>query len=323
MHIYWFKDSITGHLKQVDALLNQLKQELVFSLTSIDCSKTETPLKGSKSIFSKLDETDQSIILIGAGHKVYSRILESKKYLKNNHDKQATSIAILRPTYALNSFDLICAPKHDFQKRRLPKNVITFQGSLAAPSHTPINENQAIIAIGGLSKHYKFDKEILMKQLHYILSMHPNYEFKIFNSRRTPHAFNSKIKEELNQYSNAKFIDLDSPGSNTFQDNLNQSALKFVTPDSSNLVFESLSAYGKTYLIQIEDPKYRRIFGAKKIRESMNELVDLKRVGIVSIINKKGGADIYKIENPSAHFEPLAEVKKIAFSIMKFINPQK
>jgi len=322
MHIYWFKDSITGHLKQVDALLNQLKQELVFSLTSIDCSKTETPLKGSKSIFSKLDETDQSIVLIGAGHKVYSRILESKKYLKNNHGRQVTSIAILRPTYEVNSFDLICAPKHDFQKRRLPKNVITFQGSLAAPSYTPVNENQAIIAIGGLSKHYKFDKEILMKQLHHILSIYPSYEFKIFNSRRTPDAINLKIKEELNQYPNANFIDLDSPRSDTFQDSLNQSALKFVTPDSSNLVFEALTANGKTYLIQIEDPKYRRIFGTKKIRESMNKLVDLKRVGVVSIIKNKGGTDISKIENPSSHFEPLAEVEKIASSIIKFINPQ-
>ena len=322
MHIYWFKDSITGHLKQVDALLNQLKQELIFSLTSIDCSKTETTLKGFKSIFSKLAETDQSIILIGAGHKVYSRILKSQKYLKKNYGKHVTSIAILRPTYEVNSFDLICAPKHDFHKRRLPKNVITFQGSLASPSHTPVNKNQAIIAIGGLSKHYKFDKEILIKQLHYILSEYPNYEFKIFNSRRTPDVINFKIKQELNQYSNANFIDLDSPGSDTFQDSLNQSALKFVTPDSSNLVFEALSAHGKTYLIQIEDPKYRRIFGTKKIRESMNELVDLKRVGLVSIIKKKGDTNISKIENPSAHFEPLAEVEKIAFSIIKFINPQ-
>jgi hypothetical protein len=65
---------------------------------------------------------------------------------------------------------------------------------------------------------------------------------------------------------------------------------------------------------------YRRIFGAKKIRESMNELVKLKRVGVVSILNKNGGINISKIETPSPHFEPLAEVEKVSFSIMKFIN---
>ena len=30
-----------------------------------------------------------------------------------------------------------------------------------------------------------------------------------------------------------------------------------------------------------------------------------------------------KIERPSPHFEPLAEVEKVVFSIMKFINHRK
>ena len=39
MHIFWCKDSIIGHLKQVDALLMQLQKEVRFSLSSIDCEK--------------------------------------------------------------------------------------------------------------------------------------------------------------------------------------------------------------------------------------------------------------------------------------------
>ena len=39
MHIFWYKDSITGHLKQVDALLMQLQKEVRLSLSSIDCEK--------------------------------------------------------------------------------------------------------------------------------------------------------------------------------------------------------------------------------------------------------------------------------------------
>ena len=107
------------------------------------------------------------------------------------------SIAVLRPSYKLNSFDLIVAPEHDFRKRRIPKNVILFQGSLASTSHDPVDENKGIIAIGGPSKHYNFDQEILMNQLHYILSVHPKHEFKIFNSRRTPDVLNLKLKNEI------------------------------------------------------------------------------------------------------------------------------
>jgi mitochondrial fission protein ELM1 len=316
MNVYWFQDSKTGHLKQVQALLDQLKKEIEISMITINVTNQESFSK----IFSNQDQFDGPTILIGAGHEVYSKILQAKKYLKKTISKDSFSIAVLRPSYKLSSFDLIIAPEHDFRKKRIPENVIPFQGSLSATSQNPVDENMAIIAIGGPSKHYKFDQEILIRQLQYILSVHPKHKFKIFNSRRTPEVLNLRLKDELNKHPNAKFIDLNSPESNTFQESLNESALKFVTPDSSNLVFEALSANGQTYLIQIESQKYRRIFRAKKIRESMNELVNSRRVGVVSILNKNGGVDISKIENPSPHFEPLAEVEKVSFSIMKFIN---
>ena len=319
MNVYWFQDLKTGHLKQVQALLDQLKKEIELSITTVNCSNHES----LPDVLPNENQFNGPSILIGAGHDVYSKILQAKKYLKKYTSKDIFSIAVLRPSYKLNSFDLIVAPEHDFRKRRLPKNVILFQGSLASTSHDPVNENKGIIAIGGPSKHYNFDQEILMNQLHYILSVHPKHEFKIFNSRRTPDALNLKLKNEIDNYPNVQFIHLDSSESDTFQDSLNKSSLKFVTPDSSNLVFEALSAKGQTFLIQIEKSTYTRIFGAKKIRESMNELVNTKRVGVVSILNKKGGIDISKIENPSLHFEPLAEVEKVSFSIMKFINHKK
>ena len=319
MNVYWFQDLKTGHLKQVQALLDQLKKEIELSITTINCSNYES----LPDLLPNENQFNGPSILIGAGHDVYSKILQAKKYLKKYTSKDIFSIAVLRPSYKLNSFDLIVAPEHDFRKRRLPKNVILFQGSLASTSHDPVDENKGIIAIGGPSKHYNFDQEILMNQLHYILSVHPKHEFKIFNSRRTPDALNLKLKNEIDNYPNVQFIHLDLSESDTFQDSLNKSSLKFVTPDSSNLVFEALSAKGQTFLIQIEKSTYIRIFGAQKIRKSMNELVNTKRVGVVSILNKKGGIDISKIENPSLHFEPLAEVEKVSFSIMKFINHKK
>jgi mitochondrial fission protein ELM1 len=319
MNVYWFQDSKTGHLKQVQALLDQLKKETELSITTINHSNQES----FSEIFSNKDQINGPTILIGAGHDVYSKILRAKKYLQKFISKDIFSIAVLRPSYKLNSFDLIIAPEHDFKKRRLPKNIILFQGALAATSQNSIDESKAIIAIGGPSKHYKFDEEILMKQLQYIISVHPKHEFKIYNSRRTPDSLNIKLKDELNNFSNAKLIDLNSTESDTFQDSLNISSLKFVTPDSSNLVFEALSSMGQTYLIQIERPTYRRIFGAKKIRESMKQLVNSRRVGIVSILNKKAGIDISKIEPPSQHVEPMAEIEKVSFSIMKFTNQQK
>ena len=319
MNVYWFQDSKIGHLKQVQALLDQLKKEMKCSIFTINLSHQED----LSQLLHDQHQFNDSTMLIGAGHDVYSEILRAKKYLEKLINEDIFSIAVLRPSYKLSSFDLVIAPEHDFRKRRFPKNVISFQGSLATASQEMVDESKALIAIGGPSKHYKFDKEILMKQIHYILSMYPKHEFKIFNSRRTPEELNVKLKGNLDNYQNARLVHFDLSGSDEFQDWLKESALKFVTPDSANLVFEALSTQGQTYLVQIEDPSYRRIFGAKKIRASMNELVLSKRVGVVSILNKKGGIGISKLEKPSLHFEPLAEVEKVAFSIMKFMNQQK
>ena len=263
MHIFWYKDSITGHLKQVDALLMQIQKEVRFSLSSIDCEKNRVT-NVLQSVLEKNNDENFPIVLIGAGHTVYPKILNSQKFIKETLGLDSISIAIMRPSRNMSAFDLICAPEHDFIKQKTPNNVITYQGALASTSFTASDNKKAIIAIGGKSKHYKFDEKIVLMQLKYILNIHPNHVFNIFNSRRTPQSLNIQIEDELKNFTNARFINIDHPNDLSFNASLCESSLKFVTPDSANLVFESLSTHGKTYLIQIESPNYRRWFGSKK-----------------------------------------------------------
>ena len=262
------------------------------------------------------------IVLIGAGHSVYPKILSSQKFIKETLGLDSVSIAVMRPSRNMSAFDLICAPEHDFVKQKTQNNVITYQGALASTSFTPSDDKKAIIAIGGKSKHYKFDEKVVLYQLEYILNIHPNHEFIIFNSRRTPRSLNIQIEDQLKNFTNAIFINIDYPNDESFYTSLCESSLKFVTPDSANLVFESLSTQGKTYLIQIESPKYRRWFGSKKIRSTMNNLVISKQVGVVSLLAKKNKLKISKIENPRPGLEPLAEVEKISFAIQKYLRDQ-
>ena len=321
MHIFWYKDSITGHLKQVDALLMQLQKEVRFSLSSIDCEKNRVT-NVLQSVLEKNNDENFPIVLIGAGHTVYPKILNSQKFIKETLGLDSISIAIMRPSRNMSAFDLICAPEHDFIKQKTPNNVITYQGALASTSFAASDNKKAIIAIGGKSKHYKFDEKIVLMQLKYILNIHPNHEFNIFNSRRTPRSLNKQIEHELKNFTNAKFININCPNAGSFYTSLCEASLKFVTPDSANLVFESLSTHGKTYLIQIESPNYRRWFGSKKIRSTMNNLVRSKQVGVVSLLAKKNKLKISKIENPHPGLQPLAEVEKISYAIQKYLRDQ-
>ena len=320
MHIFWFKDSITGHLKQVDALITQLKKEVQFSLSSINCDKKNQVTNIFQSSLEKLNNENLPFVLVGAGHSVYPKILSSQKFIKKTLKLDAISIAVMRPSRNIASFNLICAPEHDFIKQLTPNNVVLYQGALASPSFAAPDNEKAIIAIGGKSKHYKFDEKVVLMQLQYILNIHPNYEFNIFNSRRTPRSLNTKIEKELKNFSNARFININHSDDISFDESLKKSSLKFVTPDSANLVFESLSTNGKTYLIQIESPSYMRWFGSKKIRSTINNLVISKRVGVVSLLVKKNKLKISKIENPHPGLEPLAEVEKVSFAIQKYLS---
>ena len=80
----------------------------------------------------------------------------------------AISIAVMRPSRNIASFNLICAPEHDFIKQLTPNNVVLYQGALASPSFAAPDNEKAIIAIGGKSKHYKFDEKVVLMQLQYI-----------------------------------------------------------------------------------------------------------------------------------------------------------
>ena len=78
MHVFWFKDSVTGHLKQVDALLTQLQKEVQLSLSSINCDKKNNAVDILQSTLMRVDNENLPIVLIGAGHGVYPKIISSK-----------------------------------------------------------------------------------------------------------------------------------------------------------------------------------------------------------------------------------------------------
>ena len=122
-------------------------------------------------------------------------------------------------------------------------------------------------------------------------------------------------------HKNYSFYDHISVSNTIFMQKLHASNLKFITPDSVNLVFEALSSPGKTYLMQIESPLSNVFFKKKKIRRLMVSLVRDRHVGVVKVRDELSNKVlISSIEQPSLYFEPLEEVKKVAFALKKIIQ---
>ena len=139
MNVLWVKDNNIGHEKQVRVLLEELSKQ---NKLNID----ERSIKGIFPIYSYLNDVKEKYydLVIGAGHKTYGLLLDTRKYQKNN----CKAIAILAPTFKREKFDIICSPIHDSNKLKDLNNVIYYEGSLSKVSLEETDSNIVMVAIG-------------------------------------------------------------------------------------------------------------------------------------------------------------------------------
>ena len=126
-------------------------------------------------------------IIIGAGSKTTIPMLRYKI------DSKTKVISVMKPQFFESKFDLIVAPRHDYKV--VPDNVFTYIGSIAKVNINPELEEIGLIVIGGVNKHFNFDDDYLISQINFVISLFPNTNWIVFNSRRTPKSFNERIKK--------------------------------------------------------------------------------------------------------------------------------
>ena len=195
-----------------------------------DLNITERTVKGFIPFFRYIDDVKKKYfdIIIGAGHKTYPFLLNIKK----NQKDQTKSIAILAPSFKKKDFDIICAPFHDANKLKDCDNVISFEGSLSKVSLSEPNKNIIMIALGGKNKHYKFNDMNIMSQINYFISIHPNKDCYVFNSRRTPKSLNIMLEDLMQANKNVKFCHFED-NSFSFEKILHKASSKLITRDLS------------------------------------------------------------------------------------------
>lgn len=300
MKIWWFKDSKIGHEKQVHAILDNLA--LTQSLDIDEIFVTNPVWLELFLYFLKIKPKKNSIpdIIIGAGSKTTIPML---RYKTNNKTKV---ISVMKPQFYESKFDLIFAPRHDFKK--VPDNVYTYIGSLSKINLSKNLEDVGLIIIGGTNKHFNFDDNYLITQIDFIVSLFPHIDWIVFNSRRTPKSFNEKIQKNI---SISKFVNVNE-NFEPLDEYLAKAKLKFVTPDSVNMIFESLSSSGETYLFDLRSSKKNKI----------TKLIDeVKRNRYAGFVEEKyiENSEIKKIslKKPNLLHETFREVEKVVYEIKR------
>ena len=303
MRIWWFKDSKIGHEKQVRAILDNLACSEDFILEEIS---TNNPiwlelLLYMLKIRPKIDSIPD--IIIGAGSKTNIPMLRHKLH------KKTKVISVMKPQFFQKRFDLIVAPRHDFQA--IPENVHTYIGSIAKVRISEDLEDIGLIVIGGINRHFDFNCEHILLQINFIISLYPEISWIIFNSRRTPQDINIAIK---NNKQIKKFIDFNE-NFEPLDNYISKAKIKFVTPDSVNMIFESLSSSGETFLFEM-----------KKFKDNKITMLidDIKRNRFVGYLEeqKVEGSSMKKLSlaQPNKLHEPLREVEKVVYKIKQILD---
>ena len=322
MNILWIKDGKIGHEKQVKALLDEIcktenikiiEEEYKVSswgrLDDVLGYYTNGAFGSGIDGYQYFKYRKMSLdIVIGAGTGVHTRILEVKKNLKKDFNKDVLSISVLVPGFFKKDFDIICAPLHDSYKLPVNDNVIYFEGSLANVYDDDIDEGVGLIGIGGKNKHYIFNENKLIQQIEYVTALYPDKKWHIFSSRRTP----ARMLKKLSLLSNSSStISLEKEG---FNEVIKKASIKVVTQDSINMVYESLSTKGKTFLFNM---KYLR---KNKVISQINQLLVNKQVGYLEYSKMVDGLVKIKMQPQNEHHEVFAEVEKLAYKLIQKIK---
>ena len=324
MNILWIKDGKKGHEKQVKVLLDEISKNIEIKIFEEDyfISSSQKYLdvfdhaanyfmagRENWPHLALLKYKKQDIdIVIGAGSNVYTRMILIKKALKRDYSKNIKAISVLVPGFFQREFDIICAPSHDNHKLPNRRNVIFYKGSLAQVSDRQPDKELGFIGIGGENKHYIFDQKKILNQIEYILSLHSNMHWALYTSRRTPKELIQKIKILKNKFSNLELA------KNDIDEAIRNSAIKVVTQDSVNMVFECLSTKGDTYLFNM------KFFKKNKIVNLMHNLLENKQVGYVEYSKMVDGLHKMKMINRNKYSEIFAEVEKVSFELLKRIS---
>ena len=232
--IWRFTDGKAGHDKQSLALVDSLMNQTKCRLFDFNVQSQRNPILNIIFKNYKIPEgIKKPDIAIGAGHKTHLHLLAVKRSLN------AKIVVIMKPSLPLIFFDLCIIPKHDGIKNCA--NVINTQSSLIRfNSNLKTKENIGLILIGGPSKHYFWDSNIVLEE---IFKISKKFKFKrllLSTSRRTPIDFISQFNE-LN-ISDIKVYEYSKLKNDWLDKHINKVKNIWVTNDSYSMVTEALAS---------------------------------------------------------------------------------
>lgn len=233
--IWRFVDGKLGHDDQTRGLVNALTKHI--SCQCVDIAVSSADLKAILNLLTGVFPIGKNLplpdLIIGAGHQTHLPMLAAKRAYGGK------IVVLMQPSLPTGLFDLCLIPEHD--EYRGPGKVIETRGVLnsarAAGQHY---DNRGLIMIGGPSKHFDWDADKVFKQIEALIGHHPDVDFQLTTSRRTPADFLNRLQQLACQ--KVRVYSGEQTTQSWLSEQLANVSSTWVTEDSASMIYSALTA---------------------------------------------------------------------------------
>lgn len=264
--IWLLTDNKAGHRNQLKGLGNRLRVLCGASLYWVDATEISVPLwRALLGLSPVLEPTlPHPDLIIAAGTGTHRLLLSLR------HKRKARTIILMKPAFPLAWVNAAIIPSHDGvnpgAKVLVTEGVINTITPMARLTEKP----EALVLIGGPSRHYDWDDESIFDQLTRLMHAYPQWRWTISGSRRTPKPLQDRLEELAGP--KVTVANPEQTHADWLPHTLSASRAAWVTPDSSSMVFEAVTAGVPTGVFELA-PRNR-----SRIVSSVATLVDEGRV---------------------------------------------
>ncbi|WP_370277007.1 mitochondrial fission ELM1 family protein [Pontibacterium sp.] len=244
--IWIISDGKPGHLNQSLGLAEALQRQIPDVHIETKPALTRTAALKLLCLGGADGKPD---LLIGAGHRTHLSLLAYKRATC------APAVLMMKPSLPMGWFDLCLIPKHDEPGERT--NVVLTDGALNRMQSMAEREpdSKGMILIGGLSKHFGWDDQLLVDQLKAIVD--GSIPWLLTTSRRTPESFLPLVQQA--ELPNLEIVPFEQTGPGWLGKHLPQAEQCWVSGDSVSMVFESLTAGSAVGILELPPQASNRI----------------------------------------------------------------
>lgn len=300
MRIWIFSDGKQGHLSQSRGLADALISRVGGSVRVLSFAGLGL-LARFRMAWNLASDGDLPDVMIGAGHRVHLPLLVCKYRLGT------LSVVCMNPSFPAACFDLCVIPLHDLRAGHSiapSKHLIPTRGAMNTVQASPhIQKDQVLVLIGGPSKEFGWDSELLIAQLLKIEGA-TDLPILLTTSRRTPESF---LPELAHCNSTIRMIGVQDTTPAWLQNALAHAKQIWVTRDSVSMVYESLTTGVQVGILDMPAKSAKSV---TRVRRGIDQLVNDGYLLTLPVWLQDTTAAPYSQE-------PLSEATRVADAILQ------